>query len=150
MGRLGGWLMAGLGAWALLATGIEFASTPVLATDYGSGAAYQVAVSTSSSLGGIWLWIELDRGGTGEYQGADCVHAPHTLFGVGTSADSGMVNWTSNGSTLTITGLSLADGVFGPQTVEVPASDGHYVLDFYTVFPDFPPLLPPPQVTVAP
>src|SRR6266496_5128958 len=53
------------------------AATPALA-DYGTGARYQVEISANNVGGvpgdGVWLWIEMNSNGTGDYTGSDCIH----------------------------------------------------------------------------
>ncbi|UUL75475.1 hypothetical protein NG819_14865 [Pseudarthrobacter sp. Fe7] len=66
---------------------------------------YQIELSANISGhdgGGVWLWIELDQSGTGDYKGSDCGHA-----GQGGYPGSGDVTWTDTGGTLTLTGVAL-------------------------------------------
>jgi hypothetical protein len=117
--------VAAIGMWG---TGTAFA--------YGNGAVHQVEISASAQTnlfgpgtgGGIWLWIELDgsqSGGTGDYTGSDCLH--RTPIGpTGAVADSGDVQWTSNGTTITITGVVIGGDT--PVTITVPES-GHLSTD---------------------
>ena len=73
---------------------------------------------------GVWLWIELNRNGSGDYTGADCIHTgPAGLNGAG--HQRGDVTWTDSGGKLTITGVALVDAQF-PVTVVVPDRYGHY------------------------
>jgi hypothetical protein len=111
-------------ATALLAgAGTLPAAGPAWA-DYGPSAVYQIELSANVSGpqgGGLWLWIELNRDGTGDYQGADCGHG-----GVGSVHDSGDVTWSTSGSQIVITGVVLK-GLGGfPATVTAPAATGHY------------------------
>ncbi|SRR5579875_2368862 len=111
--------------------------------DYGPASQHQVEISANlpSNLfgpgtgGGIWLWIQLSgspAGGTGDYQGADCLH--HTPLGpTGAVPDSGSTSWSSDGATITITGVTVGGTV--PVTITVPATDGHYTTDVASVFP---------------
>lgn len=117
--------VAAVGMWG---TGTAFA--------YGNDAVHQVEISASAQPnlfgpgtgGGIWLWIELDgsqSGGTGDYTGSDCLH--RTPIGpTGAVADSGDVEWTSNGTTITITGVVIGGDT--PVTITVPES-GHLSTD---------------------
>jgi hypothetical protein len=138
-------------AAAALAVGTTLvAATPALA-DYGTGAAYQVELSANVSGphgGGVWLWIALNRDGTGDYQGSDCGHG-----GQGAAADSGTVTWSSVGNQIVINGVVL-NGLGGfPATVTVPAADGHYagtVGSFITLPPFIPPNAGSSQLQVAP
>jgi hypothetical protein len=121
---------------AVIAATVGGAVGASVAQAYGNGAVHQVEISASAKTnlfgsgtgGGIWLWIELDgsqSGGTGDYTGSDCLH--RTPIGpTGAIADSGDVTWTSNGTTLTITGV-----VIGGDTqviITVPES-GHLSTD---------------------
>jgi hypothetical protein len=83
-------------------------ATPAFA-DYGTGAQYQIEISANNVGGvpgdGVWLWIELNRNGTGDYTGADCIHTgPAGLNGAG--HQRGDVTWTDSGDKLTITGVA--------------------------------------------
>jgi hypothetical protein len=105
----GGTLAAAVPAWA----------------DYGPGAVYQIELSANVAGpqgGGVWLWIELNRDGAGDYRGSDCGH------GLGAVRDSGDVSWTlsPSGDQVIITSVAL-NGLGGfPATVTVPAKTGHY------------------------
>lgn len=114
--------LAAVGAWG---TGS--------ASAYGNAAVHQVEISVSISPnlfgpgtgGGIWLWIELDgsqSGGSGDYTGSDCLHHTPIAPFTGAVADSGDVQWTSDGSTITITGVVVGGDT--PVTITVPES-GH-------------------------
>ena len=124
IGRLSAAAGAGCLAAALVGTG----AAPALA-DYGSGAQFQIEISANNVGGvpgdGVWLWIALNRGGTGDYQGTDCIHTgPAGLNGA--AHEQGDVQWTDAGGQLTITGVRLVGGVF-PVTVVVSDHIGHYV-----------------------
>jgi hypothetical protein len=117
---------AGAGCLALALVGT--AATPALA-DYGPGAQFQVEISANNVGGvpgdGVWLWIELNRDGGGDYTGSDCIHSgPGGPNGAG--HQRGDVTWTDDGTTLTIDGVALVNGMF-PVTVMVPDRYGHYV-----------------------
>ena len=89
-------LSAAAGAGCLAAALAGAAATPALA-DYGTGAQYQVEISANNVGGvpgdGVWLWIELNRNGSGDYTGADCIHTgPAGLNGAG--HERGDVTWT--------------------------------------------------------
>jgi hypothetical protein len=124
----------------LLAGGLLLGSRGTALADYGKGAVYQVEISancngpTTCIPGvvqgyGIWLWAELNADGTGDYQAADCGHG----FGQsGAFHDSGDVRWTSDGSTITITGAQI----FGNTVdifITVPATYGHSKVPFAQV-----------------
>jgi hypothetical protein len=134
---------------ALAGTGILAASGPARA-DYGRGAAYQIELSANDSGpngGGIWLWIELNSNGTGDYNGSDCGH------GLISAADSGDVTWIQQGSQIVITGVTLNALAGFPATVTVPASYGLYtgtVGSFITLPSFIPPDSGTSQLQVAP
>ena len=93
------------------------------AADYGPGAVYQVEISANlagPAGGGVWLWIELNANGGGDYRGSDCGH------GEGAARDAGDVTWTVSNGMLVISGVTLT-GLGGlPVTITVPATYGHY------------------------
>jgi hypothetical protein len=121
---------------AVIAASVSGAVGASVAQAYGSGAVHQVEISANAQPnlfgpgtgGGIWLWIELDgsqSGGTGDYTGSDCLH--RTPIGpTGAVADSGDVQWTSNGTTITITGVVIGGDT--AVTITVPES-GHLSTD---------------------
>jgi hypothetical protein len=142
---------------ALAAAGALLAGAGTLSTagpawaDYGPGAVYQIELSANLSGpqgGGLWLWIELNRNGSGDYQGADCGHG-----GVGSAHDSGDVTWSASGGRIVITGVVLK-GLGGfPATVKAPAATGHYkgtVGSFITLPSFIPPGAGTSQLQVAP
>jgi hypothetical protein len=101
------------------------AGTALVSADYGSNAVRQVEISANSggpSGGGVWLWIELDQGGTGTYAGSDCGHG-----GQGTASDKGQVTWLPDGNTITISGVQLnaLPPFLQPAYISVPWSTGH-------------------------
>jgi len=81
-------------------------------------------------LGGIWLWIEIDQGGTADVAGADCNHL-RGVAPVGASSIRGEVPWWS------FHGTAAALGAAFPGTFVVgtdPNSD-YYVVPFGFAFP---------------
>ena len=113
-------MLAGLGLLA--------APTTTFA-DYGTGEVYQIEIS-ANNVGqvpgdGAWIWIALNRNGTGDYQATDCVHTGSGGLN-GAAHSAGDVRWTSDGTNLTITGMNLIGGAL-PVIVVVPARYGHYV-----------------------
>lgn len=130
--------------------------------DYGKGAVHQVEISASISPnlfgqgtgGGIWLWIELNgtsatSGGSGDYTGSDCIH--HTPIGpTGATSDAGDVTWTSDGSTITISGVEIG-GDHTPVTITVPLA-GHerFSGDLSQLFAGLPSIPGSAQIQVAP
>ncbi len=72
---------------------------PALA-DCCRGAQCQVEISANNVGGllgdGAWLWIELNRTGTGDYTGSDCIQTgPAGLNGA--ARERGGVTWTDSG-----------------------------------------------------
>jgi hypothetical protein len=117
---------------------------------YGKDAVYQVELTANAGGpqgGGVWLWIELDQNGTGDYTGSDCGH------GEGSVKDMGDVTWTESGGSITISGVVL-NGLGGfPTTITVPADYGHYsgTIGSYLTLPGFiPPFVGFSQLQVAP
>jgi hypothetical protein len=111
------------------------------AADYGPGAQFQVAISANNVGGvpgdGVWAWIALYPGGTGDYTAADCIHTG-SLGGPPNHGyhERGDVSWTDSGGNLIITGVALVGGVF-PVTITVPDSYGHSVLPSDSVITGF-------------
>jgi len=135
----------------LVATAAAGATSATALADYGSGAQYQIELSANisgKSGGGVWLWISLNRDGTGDYSGADCGHG-----GAGAASDKGGVTWTMSGGSVVISGIAL-NGLGGfPTTVTVPAAYGHYtgtVGTFLTVPSFIPSFVGTSQLQVAP
>ncbi len=151
--------IAAMAAATAVTGGLVGAGATAAFADYGPSAVHQVEISANlppnvfgpGTGGGIWLWIELDSTSTGTYQGADCLHhAPAINPSSPTSAvhDSGDVAWSSNGSTITITGVVIGGTV--PVTIVVPES-GHETTSVGVVFPGLvPPGVGTAQVEVAP
>ena len=135
----------------LVAAAAAGATSATALADYGSGAQYQIELSANisgKSGGGVWLWISLNRDGTGDYSGADCGHG-----GAGAASDKGGVTWTMSGGSVVISGIAL-NGLGGfPTTVTVPAAYGHYtgtVGTFLTVPSFIPSFVGNSQLEVAP
>jgi hypothetical protein len=128
---------------AVIAASVSGAVGASVAQAYGGGAVHQVEISASvqpnlfgpGTGGGIWLWIELDgsqSGGTGDYTGSDCLHRTPISPQTGAVADSGDVQWTSNGTTITITGVVIGGDT--PVTITVPESGHLSTNDLSSVF----------------
>lgn len=118
---------------------------------YGQGSIYQIELSANIGGphgGGVWLWIGLNRDGTGDYQGSDCGHG-----GLGAAHDSGDVAWYVSGDQIVIKPVIL-NGLGGfPATVTVPAAFGHKTgaVGTYITLPGFiPPDAGHSQLQVAP
>ena len=134
---------------ALAASAATFAATA--SADYGRGTIYNVELSANAGGpqgGGVWLWIALNKDGTGDYAGSDCGHG-----GGGAASDKGDVTWSSTGGTLTISGVVL-NGLGGfPTVIRVPAAFGHYTgtIGSYLTLPGFiSPFIGNTQLQVAP
>jgi len=127
--------------------------------DYGSGAVYQVELSTNSAGrhgGGVWLWIGLNADGTGDYAGSDCAHG-----GGGAASDRGDVTWHYAGNYVVIEGVALnalpnsIDPFIPPPfytTITVPRAYGHYTGNdhAFLTLPAFLPVGGFSQLQVAP
>lgn len=142
--------LARLGALMTVVAVAAFAGTGTASADYGNTAVRQIEISANvpgNQGGGAWLWIELSgtgTSGTGTYAGSDCGRG-------GAASDKGDVTWTTDGTTIWISGV-VFNGFGGvPVPVTVPWKTGHYA---GTLQSDFPTLgfLPPgfSQTTVAP
>lgn len=143
---------------AVLAASAGLAASAASA-DYGPGAVYQIEISSNvpgPHGGGIWLWIELNTSGGGDYAGSDCGRGADERA----RSDRGDVSsWSVGGGTLTIEGVVL-NGLGGlPVTITIPLPEsgyGHVTTDFVTIFPDLATVLGIPsgvgfsQVQVAP
>jgi len=120
-------LSAAAGAGCLAAAMAGATATPAFA-DYGKGAQYQVEISANNVGGvpgdGVWLWIELNRDGSGDYTGSDCIHTGSAGLN-GAAHERGDVTWADSGGKLTISGVGLIGGQF-PVSVVVPDRYGHY------------------------
>lgn len=156
------WLVSVVAALFLLLVACDQTVTPGLGKqDYGRGAQYQVEISLNCTslqnceeaglppgVGfGVWLWLALNRDGTGDYAGADCGHRVQGESGA--IGDRGDLRWYDDGTHLVITGVALFGGAV-PVTINVPDTIGHHVLQGYEVFPDFPFAVGNTQVQVAP
>ena len=100
-----------LSSASLVAGGLVASATPVSA-DYGTGAQYQVEISSNPPGFGIWLWAELGPGQTSDYQEADCIHlgGGHATDAAAHYAGS-LEGWTDSGGILTMTGLKVIGGL---------------------------------------
>lgn len=140
---------------AMAAVAILLGTATTASADYGSGAAYQVEISSNPPGSGVWIWAELDPGMTsGDYQETDCIHlgqgGPN-----GALHDSGSVSgWEITGSMLTMHGVKVLGGA---ETVDVsvPVPAGRYGHSYsVTITPTGgPPVIAgtfPAQVQLAP
>ena len=138
--------------------GFLLSSATKASADYGSGAQYQIEISDNcngpqlcevAQGDGIWLWIELNANGTGDYAGSDCIHNS-PIAPTGALVNRGdITSWSVSAGTLTINGVKLLGGTV-PVTITVPATYGHYVQQTTQIFPDFLPIPGQAQVQVAP
>jgi hypothetical protein len=146
-------LATAAGLMCLAAALLAVAAPPALA-DYGPGAKYQVEISANNVGGvpgdGVWLWIALNKDGTGDYTGSDCIHTGSGGLN-GAGHQRGDVTWTDSGGMLIISGVALVDAQF-PVTVVVPDTYGHYVRASDSVIQGFAlgPIGGTAQVQVAP
>ena len=135
MVRLRRAVLAAAMSGSLAGTVLLVGASPVFA--YGNTAVYQIEISANFNApavgAGVWLWVELDANGTGDYTGSDCGHGFEGPGTAGAVSDMGDVTWTSDGTTLTIQGVVL-NGVHLPVTIRVPATYGHSVTNFLSVF----------------
>lgn len=160
-------LLPVLGLAILLAACDSTRTDPLLRTqDYGKQQQYQIEISlnctnahncTEANLPpgsgmGIWLWLELNDDGTGDYTGSDCGHFHYGPGEVdaGAIADLGDVeHWydDTENHRLVIEGVELFGGALGPMTITVPDTLGHYKLDGFEVFPTLGYLIGAPDPT---
>jgi hypothetical protein len=109
----------------LIAGGSVVASASSASADYGPGAVYQIEITANilgSGGGGAWLWFALNGDGSVDYRGSDCGHGD----GAARDYDNGTGSWSSDGTTITITGTVFNGFNHLPVTVTVPARYGHY------------------------
>jgi hypothetical protein len=112
-------------------------------------AVYQVEISSNipgPNGGGIWLWIELNSNGCGDYAGSDCGRGADERA----KADRGDVrSWSISGGALAIEGITL-NGLGGlPVTITIPLPASgyrHVTTDVVTIFPDLASALGLPRV----
>jgi hypothetical protein len=149
--------IAALAAAVVVSAAVSIVAAPRASAEYGKGAVFQVEISANNvggvPGGGAWIWIGLNRDGTGDYTMADCIHTGRA--GLNAAAHSrGDVTWTDDGTDLTIVGVQAIGGLV-PVTIAVPDTYGHYVLasdDVIQVPPNpiFPGFGGTAQVQVAP
>lgn len=78
-------------------------------------------------LGGIWIWVEIDQGGTGDVAGAGCQHLPGVFGGAESVRGALPSGWSYS------TSEELPAGVIN---VGVDPNDNYYLLpDFGFAFP---------------
>ena len=93
-----------------------------------AGYPFCAAPPAGVGTGGIWLWIEIDSGGTGDVSGAAC---GHTIGGVGgrggagASSMKGAITWTYSSLTA---GQQAGAFFFG----DVDAHDRYYLVTLQT------------------
>jgi hypothetical protein len=105
-------------------------AAPSSRADYGASALYQIELSANNVGGvpgkGLWLWIELDLGGGGNFAGAGCKHNGSTGPNTATPQSGDVTNWTDDGTNLHITLDLLISGAPKTFTFTVPDTFGHY------------------------
>src|ERR1043166_8050908 len=112
-----------------LAASFAAATAATASAQYGAGDVYQIELSMNipgKQGGGVWLWLALNRDGTGDYSGSDCGHG-----GQGAASDKGDLTWTQVGDQIVISGVTYnglptnpMTGDFSPfaPTITLPAT----------------------------
>jgi len=136
----------------VLLGGCSQTTNPLVHTrDYGKTAKYQIEISLNCTNAqncteahlphgsgfGLWLWLELNVDGKGDYTGADCGHRIPGDAGSGALADRGDLTREDDGTNLLIKGVHLFQGTSMEMEVPISVPDelGHYRLDGFQVFP---------------
>jgi hypothetical protein len=79
--------------------------------DYGSGAQYQVEISSNPGGVGFWLWSELGPGQSSDYQETDCIHLGGGHATDAAAHDAGSLSgWSVSNGTLTMNGMQIIGG----------------------------------------
>jgi hypothetical protein len=88
---------------------------------------------TGFGLGGIWLWIEIDAGGTADIAGSACGHDRAGSGGAFSIRGEFAWSWSASPQGFPATFVAPADPndgyyniAFGPDVLSFPASHGHY------------------------
>jgi hypothetical protein len=119
-------IAAGLACLAILV------AAPSSLADYRARAQYQVELSANNVGGvpgdGLWLWIELNNDGSGDYTGSVCIHSGSA--GLNSAfPEAGDVTWSDDtlNHQLTIKGLVVRFRTGGQVTltITVPDTTGH-------------------------
>jgi hypothetical protein len=129
--------LVGLGALFALTGAVMFAAPSAGA--YGNTAVYQITFSLNCTSpapgacdqfggpGGVWGWIELDAGGTGDMTLTVC---GHTIGGGGAGAfhqNVEITGWSTAGGFISIDSTAQPVPPFVSGTgLEIPAAAGHY------------------------
>lgn len=112
---------------------IAAVAAPSSRADYGSGTVYNIEFS-ANSVGvvqgtgkGLWLWIELNSSGGGDFTGAGCKHNGSGGADGATPQSGDVINWSYSGTNLITIHLMLVVGG-SPRlfTITVPDAFGHY------------------------
>lgn len=128
MGRVSGGLAfaaLGLTSGGVLAYGK--ADSPLAQLELSANctnAASPYCAPSAFGLGGVWLWIEIDQGGTADVSGAGCGHLPG--FGGGAGSIRGTFPWWYSDS------ANLPPGTIAVGT---DPNDLYYVTVFRFAFP---------------
>ena len=109
-----------------LAGGILVRTAGTAHADYGSGARYQVEISSNPGGFGFWLWAELGPGQTSDYQETDCIHLGGGHATDAAAHDAGELSgWSVSNGVLTMYGMKLIGGA-ALANISVPVgSDGY-------------------------
>jgi hypothetical protein len=113
----------GMGASGVLAYGT--ADQPLAQVELSANCTNRLSPFCSTDaigLGGIWFWIEIDAGGTGDIAGSGCGHLPG-VFG-GAEQIRGAINWESFTGSLG----DLQSAYPGIVAVGVDPNDEYYVV----------------------
>lgn len=117
MGRASTRLLSLASTGALVLGVLAVGSSVAVAQDgsgYGSGALYQVEISSNPPGEGIWFWAELmqvNGAKVADYQETDCIHLGGGHATDAAAHDSGEATWMVSGTTVTIEGVGLVGGL---------------------------------------
>src|SRR5579859_1678052 len=109
--RIGRLLLVVSSAGALALGALAVSGANSVRADYGSGAQYQVEISSNPGGVGFWLWAELGPGQTSDYQETDCIHlgGGHATDAAAHASGS-LGSWSVSNGTLTMYGMKLIGG----------------------------------------
>jgi hypothetical protein len=121
--------IAAIAAAVVVGAVVSVVAAPLASADYGKGALFQVEISANNVGGvpgdGAWIWIGLNKDGTGDYTSTICVHTGRAGLNAANHTN-GDVTWTDDGTNLTIVGITAIGGAVS-MTIVVPDTYGHYV-----------------------
>jgi hypothetical protein len=115
-----------LGSARVLATGFAVAGAGAVSADYGSGALYQVEISSNPDGFGLWIWAELGPGQASDYQETDCIHMGNGHATDAAAHDSGSLSsWSVANGMLAMNGVHLINNNV-TANVSVPVGPNVY------------------------